>query len=94
MVVSKHCAHRCLMSPRCLHSHVCRTNIRCACSRLTTAVYAHHQERATKISHGATARHAKEYGDPMLATLCGSVASDEGRHEIAYQRIVEKFFEL
>ncbi len=54
----------------------------------------HLQERATKISHGNTARHAKELGDPMLATLCGAVASDEGRHEIAYQRIVQKFFEL
>jgi acyl-[acyl-carrier-protein] desaturase len=52
------------------------------------------QERATKISHGSTARHAKEYGDNMLATLCGAVASDEGRHEIAYSRIVAKFFEL
>jgi acyl-[acyl-carrier-protein] desaturase len=30
----------------------------------------------------------------MLATLCGAVASDEGRHEIAYQRIVQRFFEL
>lgn len=51
------------------------------------------QERATKISHGSTARHAKEYGDNMLATLCGAVASDEGRHEIAYSRIVSKLFE-
>jgi acyl-[acyl-carrier-protein] desaturase len=25
--------------------------------------------------------------------LCGSIASDEGRHEIAYQRIVEKLYE-
>lgn len=30
----------------------------------------------------------------MLATLCGAVASDEGRHEIAYSRIVSKLFEL
>ena len=26
--------------------------------------------------------------------MCGSIASDEGRHEIAYQRIVDKLFEL
>jgi acyl-[acyl-carrier-protein] desaturase len=57
-------------------------------------IYTSFQERATKISHGSTARHAKEYGDNMLATLCGAVASDEGRHEIAYSRIVAKFFEL
>lgn len=30
----------------------------------------------------------------MLATLCGAVASDEGRHEIAYSRIVSKLFEM
>ncbi len=52
------------------------------------------QERATKISHGATARHAKELGDPMLAALCGAVAADEGRHEIAYTRIVTRLFQL
>ncbi len=52
------------------------------------------QERATKISHGNTARHAKEYGDGVLGKICGHIASDEGRHEIAYSRIVEKFFEL
>lgn len=26
--------------------------------------------------------------------MCGSIASDEGRHEIAYQRIMDKLFEL
>lgn len=30
----------------------------------------------------------------MLGKICGHIAADEGRHEIAYQRIVEKFFEL
>ena len=30
----------------------------------------------------------------ILAKLCGSIASDEGRHEIAYQRIVEKLYEV
>ncbi|KIZ00474.1 acyl-carrier-protein desaturase [Monoraphidium neglectum] len=56
-------------------------------------VYTSFQERATKISHGNTARHALEHGDELLAKICGSIASDEGRHEIAYQRIVEKLYE-
>ena len=49
--------------------------------------YTSFQERATKISHGNTARHALEHGDEILAKICGSIASDEGRHEIAYQRV-------
>ncbi|KAI8463447.1 MAG: stearoyl-ACP-desaturase [Monoraphidium minutum] len=57
-------------------------------------VYTSFQERATKVSHGATARHALEFGDELLAKMCGSIASDEGRHEIAYQRIVEKLYEV
>ena len=64
-----------------------------ACA-LTSAEVACVQERATKISHGNTARHAKDYGDGVLGKICGHIASDEGRHEIAYSRIVEKFFEL
>lgn len=56
-------------------------------------IYTSFQERATKISHGNTARHALEYGDETLAKLCGSIASDEGRHEKAYQRIVDALFE-
>jgi hypothetical protein len=40
-----------------------------------------------QISHGNTARHALEYGDEVLAKICGSIASDEGRHEQAYQRV-------
>jgi len=56
-------------------------------------LYTSFQERATKISHGNTARHALEYGDETLAKICGSIASDEGRHEIAYQRIMEGLFE-
>jgi hypothetical protein len=42
---------------------------------------------AAQISHGNTARHALEYGDEVLAKICGSIASDEGRHEQAYQRV-------
>ncbi|GFR48540.1 hypothetical protein Agub_g10437 [Astrephomene gubernaculifera] len=55
--------------------------------------YTSFQERATKVSHGNTARHALEYGDEVLAKICGTIASDEGRHEIAYQRILDGFFE-
>jgi len=57
-------------------------------------LYTSFQERATKISHGNTARHALEYGDETLAKLCGLIASDEGRHEQAYQRIIEKLYEI
>ncbi|KAH8956294.1 hypothetical protein BDL97_07G032500 [Sphagnum fallax] len=57
-------------------------------------VYTSFQERATFISHGNTARHAKQYGDGRLATVCGLIAADEKRHENAYTKIVEKLFEL
>lgn len=57
-------------------------------------VYTSFQERATKISHGNTARHALEYGDDVLSKLCGGVAADESRHEIAYTKIVDELFRL
>ncbi|KAM7507852.1 hypothetical protein LguiA_018305 [Lonicera macranthoides] len=57
-------------------------------------VYTSFQERATFISHGNTARLAKERGDPVLARICGTIASDEKRHENAYTRIVEKLLEV
>ncbi|KAL2645307.1 hypothetical protein R1flu_012894 [Riccia fluitans] len=57
-------------------------------------VYTSFQERATFISHGNTARHAKEFGDAKLATICGLIAADEKRHENAYCKIVEKLFEV
>jgi acyl-[acyl-carrier-protein] desaturase len=57
-------------------------------------VYTAFQERATFISHGNTARHAKEHGDLKLAQICGIIAADERRHENAYTKIVEKLFEL
>jgi acyl-[acyl-carrier-protein] desaturase len=57
-------------------------------------IYTSFQERATFISHGNTARHAKEHGEHRLAKICGFIASDEKRHEIAYSRIVGKLFEL
>ncbi|CAL5417105.1 unnamed protein product [Camellia sinensis] len=57
-------------------------------------VYTSFQERATSISHGNTARLAKYYGDINLAQICGTIASDEKRHETAYTKIMKKLFEL
>ncbi|KAL6966663.1 Stearoyl-[acyl-carrier-protein] 9-desaturase 7, chloroplastic [Sarracenia purpurea var. burkii] len=57
-------------------------------------IYTSFQERATFISHGNTARFAKEHGDVKLAQICGAIASDEKRHETAYTKIVEKLFEI
>ncbi|KAK1299790.1 hypothetical protein QJS10_CPB13g01670 [Acorus calamus] len=57
-------------------------------------IYTSFQERATFISHGNTARHAKEQGDLKLAQICGTIAADERRHETAYTKIVEKLFEI
>ncbi|XP_015689398.2 acyl-[acyl-carrier-protein] desaturase 3, chloroplastic-like [Oryza brachyantha] len=57
-------------------------------------IYTTFQERATFISHGNTARHAKRHGDVALARICGTVAADEKRHEAAYARIVAKLFEV
>lgn len=57
-------------------------------------IYTSFQERATFISHGNTARQGKEFGDLKLAQICGTIASDEKRHENAYTKIVEKLFEM
>ncbi|KAG2696941.1 hypothetical protein I3760_07G083600 [Carya illinoinensis] len=57
-------------------------------------IYTSFLERATFISHGNTARLAKEHGDMKLAQICGTIASDERRHETAYTKIVEKLFEI
>ncbi|MCL8600346.1 acyl-ACP desaturase [Proteus mirabilis] len=57
-------------------------------------IYTSFQERATFISHGNTARLAKECGDLKLAQICGTIAADEKRHETAYTKIVEKLFEI
>jgi acyl-[acyl-carrier-protein] desaturase len=56
-------------------------------------VYTSFQERATKISHGNTGRLAKAGGDATLGKICNLIAADEGRHEIAYQKVVSKLFE-
>ncbi|XP_010245693.1 PREDICTED: stearoyl-[acyl-carrier-protein] 9-desaturase, chloroplastic isoform X1 [Nelumbo nucifera] len=57
-------------------------------------IYTSFQERATFISHGNTARLAKEHGDLKLAQICGTIAADEKRHETAYTKIVDKLFEI
>ncbi|XP_010258459.1 PREDICTED: stearoyl-[acyl-carrier-protein] 9-desaturase, chloroplastic-like [Nelumbo nucifera] len=57
-------------------------------------IYTSFQERATFISHGNTANLAMKYGDKELAKLCGTIAADEKRHEIAYTKIIEKLFEI
>ncbi|NP_001267709.1 acyl-[acyl-carrier-protein] desaturase, chloroplastic [Cucumis sativus] len=57
-------------------------------------IYTSFQERATFISHGNTARLAKEHGDIKLAQICGTITADEKRHETAYTKIVEKLFEI
>ncbi|GLI67555.1 hypothetical protein VaNZ11_011782 [Volvox africanus] len=55
-------------------------------------VYTSFQERATRISHGNTARLAQYHGDLPLAKLTGLIASDEARHEAAYTAIVDEIF--
>lgn len=45
-----------------------------------------------KVSHGHTAHQALKYGDEILGKICGSIASDESRHEIAYTKIVDELF--
>lgn len=56
-------------------------------------IYTSFQERATKISHGNTARLASLHGDTTLIRICGLIAADESRHEIAYTNIIEQFFD-
>ena len=51
-------------------------------------IYTAFQERATKISHGNTARLATKSGDQVLARMCNMIAGDEARHEEAYKRFV------
>lgn len=49
-------------------------------------MYATFVERATFLSHRVMAARAQELGDHRLAKICGVVAGDEKRHEIAYGR--------
>lgn len=55
-------------------------------------VFTSFQERATKVSHGSTARIAREKGDDTLAKICGVIAADESRHEVAYTRTMDAIF--
>ncbi|KAJ8646195.1 hypothetical protein MRB53_007943 [Persea americana] len=57
-------------------------------------IYTSFQERATAIAHGNTARQALGFGDVNLAKICGTIASDEKRHEAAYAKIIKKLFDL
>ncbi|KAK4850425.1 hypothetical protein QYF36_006646 [Acer negundo] len=57
-------------------------------------IYTSFQERATFITHGNTAKLAKDHGDMKLARICGTITADEKRHEIAYTKVVEKLFEM
>jgi len=57
-------------------------------------IYTSFQELATNLSHRRVAQFAKEYGDDLLAKICGNVASDEARHANAYKSFVAKVFEL
>ncbi len=57
-------------------------------------IYTSFQERATKISHGNTARLANENGDATLGKICALVTGDESRHEEAYKRFVGKILEV
>ncbi len=56
-------------------------------------IYTSFQERATKISHGNTARLANQAGDLLLGNICALVTGDESRHEEAYKRFVGKIIE-
>ncbi|OEL26281.1 Acyl-[acyl-carrier-protein] desaturase 6, chloroplastic [Dichanthelium oligosanthes] len=58
-------------------------------------VYVAFQERATAIAHGNMALlvGARGAGDAALAQICGTVAADEKRPEVAYTRIMRKLFE-
>lgn len=37
---------------------------------------------------------AGAHGDAALSKICGTIASDESRHELAYKRIVEELFKI
>lgn len=56
-------------------------------------IYTSFQERATKVSHGNTARLANQCGDTLLGKICALVTGDESRHEEAYKRFVARIFE-
>ncbi|RWR74612.1 stearoyl-acyl-carrier-protein 9-desaturase 5, chloroplastic [Cinnamomum micranthum f. kanehirae] len=57
-------------------------------------IYTSFQERAASIAHGNTAKQALEFGETNLAKICGTIASDEKRHEAAYAKIIQKLFDV
>ncbi len=57
-------------------------------------VYTSFQERATKISHRNVATLAKRVGEETLHAICGVIAGDEARHEMAYKLFMGKIFEI
>ncbi|WVZ78864.1 hypothetical protein U9M48_026511 [Paspalum notatum var. saurae] len=56
-------------------------------------IYGAFQERATFVSHARTAKSAARNGDACLAKICGVIAADEKRHEVAYTRASARAFE-
>ncbi|KAG0544387.1 hypothetical protein BDA96_02G270900 [Sorghum bicolor] len=56
-------------------------------------IYGAFQERATFVSHAHTGKRAALHGDACLAKLCGVIAADEKRHEVAYTRVVARSLE-
>jgi acyl-[acyl-carrier-protein] desaturase len=57
-------------------------------------VYTSFQELATNLSHRQTAKLAKEYGNTLLAKICGVISADEMRHARAYKSFVSRIFEV
>lgn len=57
-------------------------------------VYTSFQEVATNVSHRRVASLAKKANNPILAKMCGVIASDEARHAKAYQEFVDMIFKM
>ncbi|KAK1582567.1 hypothetical protein Q3G72_016320 [Acer saccharum] len=74
--------------------HHASDDLKCENNPYNGFIYTSFQERATFISHGNTTKLAKDHGDMKLARICGTIAADEKRHEIAYTKVVEKLFEM
>ena len=56
-------------------------------------VYTSFQELATQRSHANVAKLATQNQNPILAKICGQIASDEGYHAKAYIEFVRIIFE-
>jgi hypothetical protein len=74
-----------------VHPHTQHTRTHTQHTRARAHAHAYIQPHCTRRSPTLTSPPPPKQ---VLAKLCGSIASDEGRHEIAYQRIVEKLYEL